>query len=46
MPNLLVNLGMKAEGNHFNNIIFVIKRKFRYIFFKSSPISMQKLIKS
>lgn len=44
---LLTNFVRKAENNHFNNMIFIFSRKFRYIFFfKHSPVSMQdKLIK-
>ncbi len=33
---------MIAEGNHFNTMIFIIRSKFRYIFLKGLPISLQK----
>ncbi len=40
--NLLTDFGMIAEGNHFNNMIFVISRTCRYVFKKRLHISVQK----
>ncbi len=41
-PTLLTDFGMIAEGNHFNNMIFVIRRTCRYVFKKGLHISVQK----
>ncbi len=32
-PTLLTDFGMEAEGNHFNNMISLIRRKLKYIYF-------------